>query len=840
MKHFSKNKLQILQFAYLVFQLGLIWYIIRRFDIESNFGVKELFPVIIIGFTINFFLKESLRPAFLSLLTFSSLFLLFEPVVAIKIAVLALVLFGVMILPIKRALKLSILLLITIALILIRIHLIELADIETVVPVVASIFMFRSILFLYELKFMDTKISIWTQLSYFFMLPNLIFPLYPLVDYKTYINTFYNQDDFKIYKKGIRLLVIGVLHLMLYRIIYSHLLPDPVSMTSYSEAIQYLVFSYMMILRMSGMFHFILGILALFGMNLPPIFNLYFLTNSFNDLWRRINVYWKDFMMKVFYYPIYFKVKKYGMRTAIFLTTMIIFIITWFFHAWQWFWIRGKFSLSVTDILFWLIFGLLIALNSLYQQARKKKIDNPGFDLKKAALLSLRTIGMFTFMTFFWTFWTSTTISEWIGIVARLFAVTTKEILISLLVILILLSAGIIYQFIDAGKERFRRIEDFLRFRNYFSINAMIVLFVLLAYPPFQDYVKKQTQFNLREYLELKLNLHDERMVEKGYYETLLNKESTLSPLWEIQKNEDARKNKRRISPEDEERKMTMSTKDIRKKILYPNNKVKFKDKWVVTNRWGMRDKDYELKTLEGHYRLAILGGSYEFGSGVSNDDIYEKIAEDSLNKLQISKGYEAYEILNFSVNAYTLIQYIKTLEDQIIPFHPDVLMIASHPDELHRINERGLSSIISKNYNLEYPYLIELKDRAGITSDLTRSEIVLKLDPYYKEVFTFCLEFMAEKCIENDIIPAIIMLGSTSKKYSTEEYEFISSVAKKAGYVILDLDDPYGNLPKNKIRVGLTDAHPNKLGHQLIGEKLVEQLILHNKELKLKLNLNP
>ncbi len=63
---------------------------------------------------------------------------------------------------------------------------------------------------------------------------------------------------------------------------------------------------------MSGQFHIIVGMLHLFGFNLPETHHSYFLASSFTDFWRRINIYWKDFMMKIFFYPAYFALSKRG------------------------------------------------------------------------------------------------------------------------------------------------------------------------------------------------------------------------------------------------------------------------------------------------------------------------------------------------------------------------------------------------------------------------------------------------------------------------------------------------------------------------------------------------
>ena len=69
---------------------------------------------------------------------------------------------------------------------------------------------------------------------------------------------------------------------------------------------QYVLSSFLLYLRVSGLFHLMVGMLRLFGFNLPETHHRYFLAASFTDFWRRINIYWKDFMMKVFYYPMFF------------------------------------------------------------------------------------------------------------------------------------------------------------------------------------------------------------------------------------------------------------------------------------------------------------------------------------------------------------------------------------------------------------------------------------------------------------------------------------------------------------------------------------------------------
>src|SRR5690606_24841182 len=130
---------------------------------------------------------------------------------------------------------------------------------------------------------------------------------------------------------------------------------------------QYLVSNFLLYLRVSGLFHLVIGMLHLFGFRLPETHNRYLLASSFTDFWRRINIYWKDFMQKLFYYPMVFRLRGLGTTKALVIATLYVFFMTWFLHAYQWFWLRGTVLLVWQDVLFWAFLGVLVVLNSLYE-----------------------------------------------------------------------------------------------------------------------------------------------------------------------------------------------------------------------------------------------------------------------------------------------------------------------------------------------------------------------------------------------------------------------------------------------------------------------------------------
>jgi D-alanyl-lipoteichoic acid acyltransferase DltB (MBOAT superfamily) len=173
--------------------------------------------------------------------------------------------------------------------------------------VLGALFMFRLIVCLYDKEHDPEPQPVLRTLAYFFMLPSACFLLFPVVDHKTFWRSHYNGEAVAIYQKGLSWMVRGVLHLLLYRVVYFHLYIDTASVADGKDVFQHILTATLLYLRVSGQFHLVIGLVHLFGFNLPETNRRYFLASSFTDYWRRVNIYWKDFILKVFYYPMSFR-----------------------------------------------------------------------------------------------------------------------------------------------------------------------------------------------------------------------------------------------------------------------------------------------------------------------------------------------------------------------------------------------------------------------------------------------------------------------------------------------------------------------------------------------------
>ena len=277
-------------------------------------------------------------------------------------------------------------------------------------PVLGALFMFRMMIYLYDLRHAKARPSLQEYLAYFYPLPNFYFLLFPVIDLQTQRRTYFQRDIHVVAQQGLLWMARGAVHLLVYRIVY-FLKPSFTvdEVTSFGTAIAAIFGTYLLYLRVSGQFHIVIGLMHMFGYDLPETHRRYLLASSLADFWRRINIYWKDFMVKVIYFPVYFRYRRSGDVRARVIATVCVFVVTWALHSYQWFWLRGELLLSWTDTLFWAILGALVVVNLLLEQQKRPPLS-PGLARFAYALKVATTL---SFMTVLWSFWQSPTVEEW-------------------------------------------------------------------------------------------------------------------------------------------------------------------------------------------------------------------------------------------------------------------------------------------------------------------------------------------------------------------------------------------------------------------------------------------
>src|SRR5690606_32529613 len=111
-----------------------------------------------------------------------------------------LVLIGACHLPIPWRYRVGVLLALGAALALGRADVVPFGWDAAVWPILGSMFMFRIALYVHAMRQDTFRFDPFRSVSYFFMLPNVVFPLYPVVDYTAFERNHYDDDELDIYE----------------------------------------------------------------------------------------------------------------------------------------------------------------------------------------------------------------------------------------------------------------------------------------------------------------------------------------------------------------------------------------------------------------------------------------------------------------------------------------------------------------------------------------------------------------------------------------------------------------------------------------------------------------
>ncbi|MCC6696655.1 MAG: hypothetical protein IT365_13580 [Candidatus Hydrogenedentes bacterium] len=688
-------------------------------------------------------------------------------------------------------------------------------------PILGAMFMFRMIVYLYDLSHQSAPTGPWRALAYFFMIPNVCFPLFPVVDYQAFCRTYYNEDAYKIYQTGIKWMLRGALHFILYRFIYTFLLVGPEEIQGAGDFFQHMVTTYLLYLQVSAMFHTIIGLLHLFGFNLPETNHHYVLASSFTDFWRRINIYWKDFMMKVFFYPLFFRLRKRGTTQAMILATLIAFFATWFLHAYQWYWLRGAFLFTTPDVVFWLILGVLVTL-SVWAEARSKKKVVPASgpeSAKLAAALALKTVATFLTITFLWSLWTSESLMEWKAMLLQLRHWDAAGVLkIGVACAALAVAAVAVgrdqWMIGAAARQRAAKAKPFDFWRSAAANGAAGAFIVSLALAEVQSHLSPTMVAVLESIEAPSLNARDEAALQGGYYEDLIQVDR-FNP--ELQA-------KYSRQPKDyfDEWRAAMNTKrdDYLGIELTPSAAITYAGVTYTTNEWGMRDKPYTREKQDGVCRVGIIGSSHVMGWGVNDGEVCDAVAEARLN----AEGLPC-ELLNFSVNGYDPIQKTITLRDKMLDFDLDAAFLFCHRIEKQWIVSHLVQRVKSGLAIVE-PRIQEVLAASGATKDMSEPEIKVRLSGSGSELLRSFTTF-AEACREQGIQSVWIFMPEKGRvTFFDRDIKELFECAEAAGFdQILDYSDAFKGYPEKELAISDYDDHPNALAHSLLAHRIFETI---------------
>lgn len=807
-RHARPSALRPARFARSAATLALAVLAIHGFALERALGLGALAWLALGGFCVHAWLPARAKAPFFLALSLAAFALVLSPARAALVVLVALPLVGVCHLPLALRWRAALLVLCAAVLALSLVGRIPSGELRAVVPVVAALLMFRTVVYLYDEATRPGGASAWMRLSYFFLLPNACFLLFPVVDWRTFQRTYYERPAHELHERGLSWILRGVVHLLLYRLVYLYLTPTFAEVQDLAGVARFAASSFLLYLRISGQFHLIVGLLLLFGFGLPETNHRWLCATSFTDCWRRINVYWIEFMKKVVYYPAFVRLRGRGTVFAMASATALTFLVTWLLHGYQWFWLHGALPLA-TDGLFWGAAGALALFTMLVEARRPRPALAAGPPTWGRALLrSAQGLGVFCLVALAWSLWCSASPAEWLELVAHARRAPREQVLaLAGGAALVLAVATLAQRLAPAPLGRAA-----VRAAHAPATGlALAALLALSGLAPVQAALGPRGAAVLAAVAGDTLNRRDADRRVAGYYDRLIDREGFGGRAAE----------ERGSDPDDPEvfnaSPLAASAEGPLRYELAASAEETFQDALVTTNRWGMRDREYALEKPAGTLRVAVLGACYEMGGGVADDQVWEEQAERRLNGGLAERLGRPCEILNFSVPGYDLLQLVTLLREKVPPFGPDLVLVSNHV--------RSSVDFVLRRNDDPSAWPAGLQEMIERTRERRDVDWEAELEGWAFAQIAAASEAMGARAGLMSVPPLETLLGLVTPELR-ERIAGQLARARAQGLLVLDLGSAFDGRTFEEVALPGQQRSPNALGHRLLAQRFCEVLL--------------
>lgn len=785
-------------FLYALGVLLIFLIVFQLLELEPGIGFELLAPVLVISFIINHYLPLEYKPLMMLFHSLGVVYIAFGWLSGLLLFLGTVVVYFVLSSGIRYWVKIAFLLLFFISMLPWRLEIIYMPRIQIIVPFLAGFFMLRVWSFLSVNQLELEKKSV-HAFNFFFLGPNLSFPLMPIIDYRDWKKA-YNSSTETTYYTAIDRLAAGLFNLLLFRVIYHFLYIAPFAIHNGMDVIQFMLASYLMLLRLPGLFLLISGWLGLMGLNLPPVFGRFYFANTYSEVWRRINIYWKEFVVKQLYNPFFVLFGKFSFNMRMGMAIILAFALSSLLHTWQLLWIKGNFDFRITDLVYWTVLGCLVFVSGTIFPS--KFIQRFNAQTKINFLDAMRNASavlmVFISMSVLYSLWITGDIHYWVYILSLLQHFTYDDFYFLISTASLLLVGFAVLTMIF---HRFRNHKEFFSVLPFSSgIFILMLFFLRFADPP-----------QLKKLLHYVPNHEDVSRMEKDYYDAAVGSVNRRAYNWELILN---RKRPEFFKRDDQ---LHRRRNDLLTRELRPSVSVDLNGSHYTTNSFGLRDKEYAEYPDSGCYRFAFLGASYTMGYGVNDRQSFEALLEDTL-----SRDY-CVEFLNFGVGSYSLVQQVALLNEKVNHYHPGGVIYTAHSQEKFRVT-RSFVSLVQNGIDLKYPALISIRDRAGLKQYMGFDELFSRTQPFSDELLDWGYKEIIYYCKTHSCVPIMVFAQATMDEENRLEWEALQQKAEGLGFVILDISNALVNYPVENIRVSELDHHPNAFGHQLLMRALYVQ----------------
>ena len=260
---------------------------------------------------------------------------------------------------------------------------------------------------------------------------------------------------------------------------------------------------------------------------------------------------------------------------------------------------------------------------------------------------------------------------------------------------------------------------------------------------------------------------------------------------------------------------------------LVPNVNVEELNGRLVTNSFGLADREYSKERRPGFRRVAFVGDSMTRGLGSTPGANYESLLEDALNARRPNPELQGYELLNFGVEGYRLTQMVEVVRTRAAAFSPDCYVIVLTDLSLTRKWGDHIWQLVNDRVDLRYDFLKDLVRRARVRVGDDPITMETKLAPYRMETLRWALQTIRDSAAEQGAKVVVLLMPVVGDPGAqAAAFQGANQLTRELDLATIDLIDSFVGIEDFlPYKTSPGDIHPSDLGHRLLFERLFLRL---------------